>query len=398
MKPSSRTNKALRQKKNINSYRNHNFTNVDNLISQAISQEVFPGAVMLIAQDSEVIYSSAVGNHFHTGVSDENTEVEGHTVYDIGNLSSVFVTTTILMKLVEEGRISLQDQVIRYVQSFSVFGKADITIGDLIFHVSGLAQWSPFYENLLKENSGTHLGILTSRGAREYIVNQINRSRLKYPIHQKQLYSDLGLILLGNIIEVITGMTLDKVANKYIFTPLGISNSSYVDLTLVKRRGILPVKDLIAPTENCTWRKKLLWGEVQDDNAWAMGGIAGHAGLFSTASDIHIWASELLKVYKGNSTYISQDILSQFWNTGEKASDLSYVGGWEKPNRDNNLLESGLSDQAVGFNSFTGCMVWLDPARDLEITFLSNRICPSRNNKKIVGFRPMLIKSILESI
>ena len=390
-----RGNYSNYKKKNVQHFNSSNFNNVTSLILEAIKEEVFPSAVLLVAKNGEVLFQDAFGSYFIDQDTPDNLKVNLNTVYDLGNLSSVYATTTILMKLVAEGRISLKDQVIRYLQSFSVLGKAHITIGDLIFHISGLDQWRPFYEELLKENSATHLGILTSRGSKEYIINQINRSGLKYKTHTKQMYSDLGLILLGHIIETITGMTLDKVANKYVFNPLGLKNSSYIDLTLMKRRGILPVRELIAPTEDCEWRKHQLWGEVQDDNAWAMGGIAGHSGVFSNIFDLHSWALEMIKVYKQQSSYLPYNILKEFWNLEEGSDELSFAGGWEKPSKENGLLNTNLTSDAIGFNSNSGCLIWLEPSKGIEIILLSNRMCPTRNNKKIFQFRPELINKIL---
>src|SRR5690606_3144606 len=112
--------------------------------------------------------------------------------------------------------------------------------------------------------------------------------------------------------EVLTGLSLEKAAQRYIFAPLGLKSTSYIDLSMVKRRGIAPVTDLIAPTEECPWRKRMLCGEVHDDNAWAMGGIAGHSGIFTTAFDLHVFARELLASFHRQSTFVSRHVLEVF--------------------------------------------------------------------------------------
>ena len=378
----------------------YSFESLRSLLQQGVDQQVFPGAVLLVNLNGENIFAEAVGN-FTYPTEKENeeqalpTEVTLETVYDIGNLSSIISTTAILMRLVDEKRLQLDDKVIRFVQSFSVRGKSDVTIRDLLRHTSGLAPWKPYFEDLLRENTGQHMGILTSRGAREYIYNDINRGELKFPLRSRQVYSDIGLILLGSIIENLTGMSLDRSAQKYIFFPLEMRSSSYVDLALVKRRGLLPVREMVAPTENCSWRKKMLWGEVQDDNAWAMGGIAGNAGIFTNAPDIINFAEKMLSAFSGRGNFISNATLQEFWSAGE---DERFALGWEKPVAENGFNESGLSNQAVGFNSNTGCTLWLEPQKGFSMAFLSNRSCPSRNNKKYLSFAPAMVKSVLDSV
>jgi CubicO group peptidase (beta-lactamase class C family) len=378
----------------------YSFESLRSLLQQGVDQQVFPGGVLLVNLNGENIFAEAVGNFTYTSEKEieEQTlpsQVTIETVYDIGNLSSVISTAAILMRLVDEKRVNLDDKVIRYVQSFSVHGKADVTVRDLLRHTSGLAPWKPYYEELLRENTGKHMGILTSRGAREYIYNDINRGELKFPLRSRQVYSDIGLILLGSIIENLTGMSLDRSAQKYVFFPLEMRSSSYVDLALVKRRGLLPVREMVAPTETCSWRKKMLWGEVQDDNAWAMGGIAGNAGIFTNAPDVINFADNMLKTFSGRGSFVKTETLNEFWSAGE---DERFALGWEKPSAENGFNESGLSDQAVGFSSNTGCTIWLEPNKNFSLVFLSNRSCPTRSNKKYLSFAPAMVRSVLESV
>ena len=364
-------------------------------MQQGVESDVYPGAVLQIQYRGNTVFAEAVGMRSISAGESATTPMKLDTVFDVAGLTGAVVTTTLLMKLFENGKLKLEDRVSRYVQGFGVNGKSAITIQDLLAHVSGLTAWSPFFEELVKLNSTSRMGVLTSRGAKEYVYNVINRSQLKYQTHSRQLYSDLGLIVLGQIIEILTGMTLDKAAQKMIFQPLGMKGSSYIDLSLVKRRGIHPVLNLIAPTEDCTWRKRVLCGEVHDDNAWAMGGVAGHSGLFLMASDIGIFANEILSAYKGNSSYLRSKTVQGFFARPESHFELTHAMGWELPNRDNGLIDVGFSTQAVGSTGFTGCSMWLEPDKELAIILMSNRINPSRNNRKIQSFRQELMRSVL---
>lgn len=365
------------------------FASVDALLEKAVEDEVFPGCVFLVGRDGEALYNKAFGFKnatYNKNVSQKPMNIE--TVFDIASLTSVIASTTLLMKLWEVNKVSLQDRVSRYLQSFGVFGKSPITIAQLLSHSSGLAAWAPYFEELVAAHGGARIGILTSKGAREYIYTSICRSQLKYPPGTKQIYSDIGFIMLGALIEVLTGLSLERAFNKFVAQPLGLRNTSYIDLSKIKRRGIHPVTDLIAPTEYCPWRKRVLWGEVHDDNAWAMGGIAGHSGIFSTLWDVHLFAREMLLAYRGQSSFLKRETVRKFWAPQSEFVEGGWRYGWDSPNKENGMKESGLTPNAVGATGFTGCSLWIEPEENQHFILLSNRIHPSRNNKKLSNFRP----------
>ncbi len=302
------------------------------------------------------------------------------------------------MRLVQEGRIDLNHRVARYLPGFNVLGKSPVTIGHLLSHTGGLAPSAAFYEEIQKEHSAPRVGMLTSKGAKDYIITQITRSSLKYEPGTKQVYSDLGLIILGNIIELLTGLTLDKAAFKYVLQPFELKTTSFIDLAMIRRRDIHPVIDLIAPTEDCSWRDKILCGEVHDENAWVMGGIAGHSGLFSTAADLHRFALGLLEAYYGRSEYLSGETMKQFCQGPVLGSQASWRFGWDSPSRDNGISEIGFSERSFGHNGLTGCSIWIDPEKAIDVILMTNRINPTRTNRKIQTFRAELHKTILPAV
>lgn len=374
------------------------FDEVKNALEEAVKEGVFPGAVLLVGQRGKVLFHSAVGTRAHKGPKTlDVSPMSADTVFDIGSLTSSVVTTTLIFRLAEEGLLSLSDRVSRYLQGFSVFGKGPITVGHLLSGTSGLTHWHAFYEELIRENAGSRMGILASDGAQDYVLNSIVRSQPKNEVGVKHLPSDVGFMLLGFLIERVTGMPLDKAAHRYLAQPLGLKSTSYINLSRMKRKGLQPVTDLIAPTEECPWRKRVLCGEVQDDNAWAMGGIAGHNGLFSTANDLHIFASELLLAFEEKSNFMQKGsvdtILEGVTLTGIPA--IKY--GWETPSKENGMLDTGLSPLALGAHGFTGCSLWIDPTGGLDIVLLTNRINISRSNKKIQTFRPEITKAVVKA-
>ncbi|MCB0335041.1 MAG: serine hydrolase [Bdellovibrionales bacterium] len=380
------------------------FGEVQSLLNSAIQDGVFPGCVLVVGVGGHVVFKSNLGSRaFGT-----NEEEESHglmtadTVFDVAALTQPLVTSLLIMRLIETGKLQLNDNVTRYVQGFGVFKKSSITIRQLLSHSSGLASGHPFYEELTKANAGAHIGIMNSRGAKDFVFNSIVRSQLKYQPDGKQVFSDLGFIMLGKIVETLTGLNLAKASQRFIFQPLGLKSSSYIDLSLLKQRGLAPVTEIIAPTEECPWRKRLLCGEVHDDNAWAMGGVAGHSGLFSSAEDLHTIARELLSVYYGQSDFISRSLLRLFWSPVPELDGVSTSAqwrlGWDSPSKENGMLESGLSPKAIGANGFTGCSLWIEPEKGIDVVLMSNRVNPSRNNKKIQSFRPQLVKAIMNAV
>ncbi len=375
------------------------FTEVAALAEKAVQDGVFPGCVLLVGVEGREVYKQAFGNRAVKLDKDEEPRpMDAGSVFDIASLTNVLATTTLIMQLVELGRVALDDKISRYLQGFGVLGKSGITVQHVLSHSSGLAAWHPYFEELLKVNSTLRRGIMTSRGAKEFVYNSINRSQLKYEPGTRQVYSDLGFILLGNLIEILTGMKLDKAAQRFVFQPLSLKNTSYIDLTLIRRRGIHPVRDFIAPTEDCPWRKRVLCGEVHDDNAWAMGGIAGHSGIFTNAADLHLFASEMLRAYAGRSVFLKGETVRRFWGESRGSGNEGWRLGWDSPSKENGLSESKLSPNAVGINGFTGCSLWMEPEKGIHIILLSNRIHPSRSNKKIRTLRPILMDAVLKAL
>jgi CubicO group peptidase (beta-lactamase class C family) len=375
--------------------------NLSEIMLQGVKDGAYPGITVLVTKEGKEIFKSAVGfRSVKLDEADEPLAMRADTIFDIGQLTQQFVTTTLIMLLVEKGSIRLEDLVSRHIQCFGVNGKSKITIRHLLSHSSGLSANMPFFEELELQNSTKRIGILGSRGARDYIFNSITRSQVKYQTGNRELYSEINFLVLGQLIEALTGLDLGKASEKYIFRPLGLKNSSYIDLSLLKSRGLKPVTDLIAPTENCTWRKKLLCGEVQDENAWAMGGIAGHAGVFSNIDDLSIFSVELLKAFYGKSNFLKAQTIREFWQRNQIFDDNNLLEtyfslGWQKASEPNDSL---LSKDAIGFNSNNGCSLWIDPRKAVTIVILNNSFHPSKTNKKFKEVRSQILSYINESL
>ncbi len=364
------------------------------VLDKALHAGAFPGCVVGIEnKKSNFYFCKAFGNRLsqESENTSQNSSMKEDTIFDLGEITSIFCTASILIRLVMEEKCSIDDLISRYIQGFSVNGKSLISIRNLLTSQSGLVATYPFYEEVLQNSLGTRIGMLASRGAKEYVLNSIVRSNLKTQPNGKVYHSEVAIILLGFLIEVLTGSSLDKAFFKEIANPLNLTSTGFIDLSLLRSKKLSPITESIAPTENCEWRKKILCGEVQNDNAWAMGGIAGNSGLFSCMKDIFIFSNEILKAINDESLIFDKSVTKEF--LGIDTENSPYI--WEKATKENGMINCGFSNQAIGINSLTGCSLWIDPEKDLSIVLLSNRIHPSRLNKKITSYRPQIFTEAL---
>ena len=359
-------------------------------------KHAFPGAVLLVGQSGEIVFHEAVGCR---SLLPHAAPMAKDTVFDIASLTKVIVTTTLVMRLFESGLLDIESRLSRILQTFATHGKEQMTVRHLLSHTSGYPATVPFYKELSRIDRGERQGIMFSRGAVEFVYNEIFRLKLDNVPGKVAKYSDLGFILLQNVLEVLTaGKPLDKQAQDHIFAPLKLASTGFIDLSKVKRRGLEPVHEMIAPTARCPWRDKIIHGEVHDDNAWAMGGIAGHAGLFSTAEDVHRFAHEMIESYKGRGSLVGKDALQKFWTVDGTVKESSWALGWDTPSKDNSSSGTYFSPRAVGHLGFTGCSLWIDPEREVDVVLLSNRIHPSPDNNSIKDFRPAIHNLIMEAL
>lgn len=359
---------------NSQEYRNksHQFPEVRELIEKAIDSEIFPGAVLLIWKDGEILLEEPYG---HLMYEKSSPPVITETIYDIASLTKVIATTTASMICIEKGKFSLDDKVTKFIPEFRNNNKEKITIRNLLLHNSGLPAWKKYFSLELNK---------------EQILNDIFSSSLDYPTGTKMVYSDLGIITLGRIIEIVSGTGLDDFCSKEIFQPLGM-NSTFFNPpdSLV---------ELCAPTEyDNYWRRRLIRGEVHDETASLLNGIAGHAGLFSTANDLSKLVAMIMnKGIYNEKIFIKYETIKNFIT---KQSDKSTRAlGWDTKSEKGSSAGDLFSINSFGHTGFTGTSIWADSERNLFVVFLTNRVYPSRENTKIISFRPELHNKIIKSI
>ena len=315
----------------------------------------FPGAVIAVGERDSVMLLAAVG---HYAVNDRRP-VTPETIYDLASLTKVIGLTTGAMMLVDAGRLDLDAPVQRYVPAFQGPGKERVTIRHLLTHSSGMPAWRPLYAEAT---------------TREQALALVDTTPLLRQPGDTFVYSDLGAIVLTQVVEAITGQRLNDFLDSRLFGPLGMQSTRF-----------LPPQDWrprIAPTETDTvFRHRALWGEVHDENAGRLGGVSGHAGLFSTGPDLARFAEWLLRLRRIDSLRVRD-----FTHRQELPPGSSRALGWDTPS-ENSSAGTKMGPNAFGHTGFTGTSIWLDPDRDVFIILLTNRVNPTRTNTKILQVR-----------
>ena len=364
-------------------------------MEDAVANRVFPGAVLLVNKEGQVVYHRAFGNR---SLEPEVTPLSEDTIFDLSSLTKPLATATAFLYLVRERKLRIDDRVTRLFHNFGVHGKTHVTFRHLLAHCSGLPGWRPYYKEIIKVERGGRVNFLCSQGAKQHVFEMIHREKPESDPGRNVVYSDLGFMLLGEAIEEISGLTLDRFCQERIFKPLGLRSTSFIDLSLVRTRRLVPVTDMIAPTERCEWRKKILCGEVHDDNAYAMGGLAGHSGLFSSAADINVLLSKFRDAYFGKASLLPEAIVREAFTRDKTVAQSPRTLGWDTPAPTGSAAGTRFSKNTVGHLGFTGTSMWLDLDKAVHVVLLSNRVHPSRNNDKIKDFRPVIHDLVMEAI
>lgn len=344
-----------------------NTEKIDKIIKYFISQKCFPGAVLAIGTREKSLYLKAFGFASLYPTTEKMTEDK---IFDLASLTKVVCTTSLIMKGLEEGMFRLDDKISMFLSGF----KHDIRIRDLLTHTSGLPAHKPLY-NILH--------------SKDEIISYLSNLELEYPPGSKVVYSDLGFILLGFILEKVYDMKLDELAREKIFDPLDMNDTMFNPDSDLKKRCV--------STEYCKIRKRYIKGEVHDENAWFMGGVAGHAGLFSTTKDLSKFAQMMLNYGKYNGYRIfSKRTIELFTKNHTSSLGVNRGLGWGLKN-DYCSCGDLMSEKAYGHTGFTGTSLWIDPIYDIYIVLLTNRVHPSRENICILRARPIIHNVIMSN-
>ncbi|MBW3544381.1 MAG: serine hydrolase [Bacteroidetes bacterium] len=385
--------------------------NIDRIAEEAISQGATPGMQILVARRGSIIYQKNFGHLAY----DSLQPVTNETVYDVASVTKVTATLQTIMFLEERALIDLDKPLVTYLEDLKGTNKANLTLRAILAHQSGLIPYIPFWKNTLLNTqlnsayySATPVGdftipvagnIYTSPSMQDSIWHWIKQSELLPKPRGKKnweyKYSDMGYYIMQRIAEKILNQPMAEFLSQNFYDPLGLKTTTYLPLSKYSL-------SLIAPTEQDNYfRNSLVYGMVHDQGAAMMGGVAGHAGLFSNASDLAVLMQmNLQDGFYGGKRYFAAGTVTKFAKTQFK--DNRRALGWDKPemNSPHGPTSNLASPSTFGHTGFTGTAVWADPEFDLIYIFLSNRVHPDANNTKLIRFgtRTRIMDEIYKAI
>jgi CubicO group peptidase (beta-lactamase class C family) len=346
------------------------FSSVQRLVADATAAHAFPAAAIEVGRQDAVLWQ---WTHGRLSYSDATPAVTADTLFDLASLTKVIATTTIAMQLVAARQLPLNAPVAFYVGEWRGQDRDRVTIADLLEHCAGFTAWSDVYRR--------------AESRREF-AHEIATMPLEYAPRSRSIYSDLGFILLGLILEGISGQSLDALFR----TSLGAADLSYLPPKSERSRTV--------PTEDDrTLRGRLLVGEVHDENAWRLGGVAGHAGLFGTAPAVGRYARLVLTTLR-KATPLGEPWLLRRFLRQSTVPGSSRALGWDRM-RPTSSCGRRFTPAAFGHTGFTGTSLWIDPVLDLYVVLLTNRVHPSRPTNPHDGLaklRPLVHEAIVDAV
>lgn len=332
---------------------NPQLSRIDGLVEAAIQKKQLPGAVVYVGDSNSIHFRKAFG---HLSLKPVQVPMKIDTVFDLASLTKPIATATSIMILVEEGKVRIRDRVSTYIPAFAQNGKRSVTIGQLLTHTSGLIP-----DNALSDY----------KSGRKVAFEKINALKPISEPGTKFSYSDVGFLVLGEVVKKVSGKDVDQFAQEKIFTPLKMSETGFNPSTELRERAA------VTQQRNGSWIK----GVVHDPRAFELGGVAGHAGLFSTADDLAKFSQHLLKTLARKPTLPIQTVLSprgiELMITGvELPGENIRSLGWDTLSAYSSNRGELMTESAFGHGGFTGTALWIDPELDLFVIFLSNRVHP----------------------
>lgn len=383
---------------------------IDSIARDAVTMGATPGCAVLVARGNKIVYSKGFGTTEYGGGQAIDPAT---TLYDLASVTKVAATTLTVMKLTSEGKIDPEESVAAYLSDFRGRNLSHIKVKNLLVHNAGFKSWIPFYRATFDGEDAKQLdktiysnvpdstfcvpvvdGLYMCQQYKDTIWAKIIDSKVK--TDSRVRYSDLSMIVMNKIIEAVTGTTLDKYVDSVFYKPMGMNNTSF-------NPAICQPGKLCAPTEvDDYWRHKTVQGYVHDQAAAMLGGVSGHAGLFSNVYDL----AKIMYMVKnggkyGEMEYFTPEIVERF--TEKQLESSRKALGWDRPEpiaSDHSPCGQYVSPRTYGHTGFTGIGVWVDPEWDVIYIFLSNRTFPKATNKKLIyeNIRPKIQDVIYESI
>lgn len=346
------------------------FSKIENLLQDGIRNQVFTAAQTSWCIEDMPPLTICVGNT-QAGPVTENTR------FDIASLTKLFAASACL-RLISRKRIHLETPLHSLISLSAQFEGA--TLSHLLAHEAGFDAWQPLFE-------AVPIGERATPSSRSRIIHQAVQSPCEHRPGSAAVYSDLGYIVLLEILEKISHRNLREIVRNEVSRPLGLFQTDFRPIAAAPAEAKID----FAPTELCPWRQKRLVGEVHDDNAWSMGGVAAHAGIFSTASALAKFGAAWLKTMR-NSAWLPKEIAELAIQRRPSGRGL----GWDLKSETSSSAGAKMSGLSFGHLGYTGCSLWVDPTRNISIALLTNRVYFGRENDKIRSFRPVFHDAVID--
>ncbi|MFW6019714.1 MAG: glycoside hydrolase family 3 N-terminal domain-containing protein [Bacteroidales bacterium] len=382
---------------------------IDSIIKDGIDKNAYPGCQVLVAKDGKIFYEKTFGYHTYNKIR----PVEKDDIYDLASVTKVAATTLALMRLYKEEKLDIDQRISKYLPALRNTNKQNLIIRDIMSHQARLQSWIPFYKLTINENNILKPSIYNNDKTLDFnrpvarnlyidnkykdsIIKIIGESPLRYRKSYK--YSDLGFYLLKFVVDSLANQPLDQYVANTFYKPMGLSRTAFLPLNKFDKREIVPTED------DLIFRKQLIHGYVHDPGAAMLGGVAGHAGLFSNSRDLAVLMQMLLNKGKYAGTkFLDSSTISEFTRRQFPLNNNRRGMGFDKPlpdNRKGGPTCQEASNESFGHSGFTGTYVWADPKYDLVYIFLSNRIHPSAENRKLISMdiRTKVQKTIYKAI
>ncbi|MBI5574926.1 MAG: beta-lactamase family protein [Deltaproteobacteria bacterium] len=361
------------------------FRKAKELLAQGVRDKAYTAAVMLAACGEEVMFQAAAGDARHS------------SVFDIASLTKP-LAAGLFFVLDQEGKIGPGDMLSAVLPSISTDrAAAGIRFVDLLAHTSGLPAWEPFYEEILRVEKKEKRRMWGSSEAHDRIVEEILRLPLQAEPGTACVYSDLGFMLLGRAMELVSFQPLEKLLLRQIAEPLEMRDTSYLPLD-----GYSECETgRLVSTGYSEIRRMEKVGIVDDENASAMGGAAGHAGVFSTAYDLFLFAREILRARRGEGRIFNRSSAVRMTTKVTEPPGCPRTPGWDTPTPfKGSVSQAGrhFPEGSFGHLGYTGCSIWIDPDREATVVLLTNRIFYGKQNDGLKSLRPLLHDTVMEEL
>lgn len=345
---------------------------IDSAMQQAVGDGVFPAAELLVGTPTAILH------HQHYG------DCSDQSIFDLASLTKIICTTTLAMIAVAEGKLQLTDLLTQHLTIPQDPTHQDIRLYHLLQHSSGLPAHRPYYAHMPAKFIGTNAGYA-------WTIKACAQEPCEAAAGECVVYSDIGFILLGRVLENLWQTDLNSLYQREVAVPFGLSHTHF-------RPNRTNTLDNYLPTQACPWRQRIIRGESRDENCFAMGGVAGHAGLFGNASDLHCFAQQIVAATQGAHDILNPSVVQNFIQPTTPAPHIATrrVLGWDRSDGSQSSAGRYVSSQTIGHLAYTGCSLWIDLEKKIWVVLLSNRTHPSVDNDKIKSFRPKIHDLILK--